>query len=140
MSASRAGRKTGGARAAPVACQDPVSRPTLEAISRKIKDAVSAGHSVIVIDLGAVTCIDNETLAELCVTLQRFAGTRLRIEGADSRVRWVLANSAIDGLELAPAAADARPLADPVQWLRARWRRALARQADVNGAPSRSLS
>lgn len=124
-----------------VACQDPLDRSSVHEINRQASEALATGHTVIVIDLGAVTRVDNETLCEICVTLRRLGGVNLRIVGADRRIRSVLELCAIDGLEFSPSIKRAlRRPADLVQWLRLRSRHTSDRQGDLQRSPSRPLS
>ena len=133
----RSPRKT-----AVVACDGRLDPASLEAMTREVSVAMRAGDRVVVIDLSAVGPISNDTLCQLCRTLRGFDGARVRVTGADLRVRRVLTLCAIDGLELAPSITS-QPLRRPpalVRFLRARVRRAVARLFDLERFPSRPLS
>lgn len=131
-----------------IICQDPLSRSSVHGLNRQVSEALqvgealSAGGTVVLIDLRTVTRVDNEALSELCVTLRRFDGASLRIVGADARVRGVLELCAISGLEFAPSIkpALARPRTGLAGWRRSRSRRARAREPNLRRSPSRLLS
>ena len=123
-------------------CRDPLSDTSLQEIAHHLAQAGQARGRVVVIDVSAVTRIDNETLCRLCVTLHGLNGARVRITGSDRRVRRVLSLCTIDGLELGPSLEPRllQRLLECIWSLRLRWQGALARQLDVNRLPSRPLS
>ena len=125
-----------------VARPDRLGERALDGLAGQVRAAIDAGSRLVVIELGAVTHIDNARLSRLCVTRRGFGGARIRVSGADARVRRVLTLCAIDGLQLSPAieARAVQRLPDIIRSARVQWRRALTRRLDFDRSPSGPFS
>ena len=85
-----------------IAIEGQVDDETVEALQRRLAEALTRGHARIVLDLSAVTLMSVPTLSSFCRVLRQAgrAGAMLAVAGGPPHARRTIAVCAFDGVEL----------------------------------------